>query len=290
MTRRSKLLGGGLVALLLLVAFGRSAIGQGTLTTLFDIIQGYPQRSKPTKNYDSRTAAIPARFSPFGEVYVQNPVPTKHLLADEGSYYVAGTTTSTSIGSSITMGTMGTSVSFSATKAALVLKNNDQPGPNSKRIYLDYVKFFNWTTAPTSAVSVNMAVEVDNVNRAPTAGNGTLTIVNANMDDATGSIANAFGFNIATTSMMTVPSAGAAARQVTQCMLKSQIPVVRDSLEAYFGAVEGAGGTMGTTGGRFVTNCAPVIIGPQQFVLIHVWAPSAAADPNTEYEMAWWER
>jgi hypothetical protein len=91
--------------------------------------------------------------------------------------------------------------------------------------------------------------------------------------------------------MLTIPAAGSAARQVTQCMLRSQIPVVRDSLECYFGAVDGAGGAMGTTGGRFVANGAPVVIGPQQWAIFHVWLPSQTGTTATaEYELAWWER
>jgi hypothetical protein len=280
-----KLKAAGLILLILVGAV--LAMGQGFNTISNVILSGFTQRAKPTARTDSASALSGARFGRYGEHYVSNVVPNKVLLADEGSYFVSGTTTSVSIGSPNTI-PFTQSTAFSATKAVFVIKNNDSVG--GKRIYLDYVKLFNWTTAPTSAVSVNMAVELDNVTRTPTAGGTAQTVVNANMDDATGSIALLTAVGSGAPLMLTVPAAGAGARQVTQCLLKSQIPVVRDSLECYFGAVDGSGGTMGATGGRFVSNGAPVVIGPQQYAVFHIWAPSAAADPNAEYELAWWER
>lgn len=242
---------------------------------------GTVSRVKPIRRADGATA--PDRVDTYGGYIVTNTIPTKHTLADEGSYFVASMTAGSS--QAIFNGT-----SFSATSGLIALKNNDQQGnPNSKRMYLDYVKLFGWSAVPTSATSVHMLVATDNINRAPSAGSTTMTINNVNMDDYTGSIAQAYAVNLQS-AQMTIPAAGPSVRQLTQCLLSSRIPVVQDSMECYFGAVEGAGGSIGTTAGRVVTNGAPVVIGAQQWAIFHVWMPSAAAVGSAELEVAWWER
>lgn len=272
------------VALAVMMMIAVLAMGQSFSNYL---MSGYTARSKPATRADSSTTIAGSRFGRYGESYVNSIVSTTHTLADEGSYFTA----IVSVGSS-QLYDAANSTSFSATKAVLALNNNDIAGAAAKRIYIDNVKLFNWTNVPTSSLSVNMAVSLDNTSRAPTANNGSMTINNVNMDDGSASIARAYYVNAQVGAGMTVPAAGTAVRQVTQCMLRSAIAVVRDSLECWFGAPGGNGGSVGTTGGRVVVSGAPIVIGPQQWALFHVWFPSAAAASvaGNEFELSWWER
>ena len=280
MTKREKMIV-GLLAILFVAVI---AMGQSFSNYSNAILNGFVARTKPTPSLDSVSAPGVARFSRYREPVVMNMVPTMHNLSDEGSYFTAVV----SIGSS-QLFDASLLATFSATRAVMALNNNDT---GTKRIYLDYVKLFNWTNVPTSSISVNMLVAVDSTSRLPTANNGSMTVQSANMDDVTGTIARAYYVNAQVGGGMTVPAAGSTGRQVTQCMLRSSIAVVRDSLECYFGAVDGAGGALGTAAGRFVANGAPVIIGPQQWATFHIWFPSAAAAAvaGAEFELGWWER
>src|SRR5437870_2109328 len=91
------------------------------------LIKGLVQRALPTLNPDSANNDIALRQEPSGGIYTQPLVRKHHVLADEGSYWVAN--------SGQTGITPPLGVGFVATVAALTIYNNDSA---QRRLFLDY--------------------------------------------------------------------------------------------------------------------------------------------------------
>lgn len=242
-------------------------------------------RTLPAATPDGPAAIGNPRGSRYLEQYVLSLVPTKHLLADEGQYFV---TTNPTPGTPITYALQ---TAFSDTSALIVIKNNDNPG--GKRIYLDFLKLL-LGAAPATTSSIQYAVKLDNINRQPTAGSQTLTPANANMDSASAPIAQVFAFNAAAP---TVPASSNSARVVARGTVEFGLNIAGDEYVIKFGQVEDPGATTlltaarATGSGRFADASAPIIIGPQQFAVIYLWMPGAATTaPTFEFELAHWER
>jgi len=223
------------------------------------------------------------RFDGYGAISITNPVPTKHVLADEGSYFYA---TNPTIDTQVTYGILA---SFSDTSATFAINNSDSP--TGKRIYMDFVRIAFTGAAPVipaSAIGAKMVVRLDSANRAPTAGNVSITPVNTNGDDPTGSIAKLSAFSGAA---MTLPAVGTAVKTAARAWMRHAIPVTQDELICLFGSLEAGGGVVGTAAGRVVSACNPVVIGPQQWALFHIYFPSNATTAAAfEYDLGWWER
>src|ERR1019366_772728 len=117
----------------------------------------------------SENVDAPVRMGRYGDVSVLSAVPTKHILADEGSYF---TITNPTPGAALAYGSAGTQASFSDTVPFFILKNNaSSSDPLAKRMYLDYIRLIQITgTAPATTTSVQMAIKLDNINCFPTAG------------------------------------------------------------------------------------------------------------------------
>jgi len=242
-------------------------------------------RTKPQKQPDG-TPPAQQRFDQYGSNYVESLVPTKHLLADEGSYFYA---TNPTIDTQVTYAIVA---SFSDTTATFAIKNNDQQGGGTyKRIYMDFVRIAFTGTAPVvpaSAIGAKMVIRVDSKDRTPTAGNVALTVFNSNMDDQTASIANVQAFSAGA---LTVPAAGTGVRTAGRAWMRHVIPVTQDELICMFGGIEAGGGVVGATAGRVVSAAPPVIIGPQQWGLFHIYFPSNATTAGAfEFDLGWWER
>src|SRR5262245_59353979 len=134
-------------------------------------VQGWARVSRALPQPFPDTQEVPLRASRYGGLLVDPVVPTKHLLAEEGSYYVV---TNPTPGTKIDYGSAGTQASFSDTVPFMLLKNNDAPG--GKRVYLDYVKLIQiGGTAPATTTSVQFAAKLDNKNRDNSAGTLTTT-------------------------------------------------------------------------------------------------------------------
>ncbi len=247
--------------------------------------QGIVSRARPVPpNVDG--ALIDQRFGRFGDIYALGVMPTDHVAADEGSYWVA---TNPTPSTGVAYGSGGTQATFADAAAAFVWKNNASAA-DGIRMYLKYVRMILGGTIPASSTSLQFAVKVDNGNRVPTANATAITPVNPNMDIGAGSGAPAGVVYVPNGGIPTVPAA-VSARLIGRGSLRQVIPVVLDELELRFGAVDGPGAVVATGAGRYVTSAPPVVIGPQQFALLHLWLPSGTTSPLTfEFETAWVER
>lgn len=88
------------------------------------------------------------------------------------------------------------------------------------------------------------------------------------------------------------------ARTVGRCSAANNGPVNGDKITLQFGRLGGGDTSRGSTAGRAVASaavtasCPPVIIGPGQTCLIHMWWPGVGLtwQPQQVVSLGWWER
>lgn len=225
----------------------------------------------------------PVRAGRYRELYALSLVRKSHLLADEGSFFVTNNAQT-----GIAMA--ATPTAFSATNPFVLLYNGDSAG--GKRIYLDAITLV-CTAADTAGTSLQAAVTIDTVNRYTSGGtNLTANIVNPNMDiSPRATVANVYAGNL------TASAATAGVRTVvgTRILKVKATPamVALDQITLNFGGVEGinfASSPLSGTTSVITVPMPPVIIGPGDSALVHLWLPSVSTGPSFEPEISWWER
>lgn len=227
----------------------------------------------------------------YGENYSLPLVVTRHMLADEGSYYVA---TNPTIGTGIQVAANVTA--FSDT-APMFLVNNNASVASGIRVYLDYVKLLPTGTLPTGTTWMDFAVKLDSVSRQTSAANKrtALTAANVNMDDSRA--ASALVYSYANASAMDTGASGVTARTVSRCRIPTSLGIAGDEYEVQFGAPDRDSAIAGLTAvraaapARLITHAAPIVLGPQQWAVIYMWWTNAATTAATfEFELGWFER
>jgi hypothetical protein len=247
------------------------------------------QRSLPNAISDLNTPPGPPRGWRFGEQAVINPHPSAAVMADEGTLIVASMTPGQ------TALQLGLSAAFSATAAAVVLINGDNPGnPNARRVIPRKLRF-QCNTAPTSATNWQYAVAIDNVNRQPTTitGGGNTAITPAT---ATAYPANANNTNMANSNPVlgrcyfpastsagappAIPAAGPAARYLSTGFMRAQIPVAGDEYNLVFGVLDEPGPMLVTAApagaSRIVVPHEPISLDPGHCLIVYLWGASNA--------------
>jgi hypothetical protein len=208
-------------------------------------------------------------------------------LADEGAYFVAN--------NAQTGVAMTTTVAFSATAPFLIIQNTAAAG--GKKIYLDYLDLV--TTAAGSAASgltlIQAAVYLDSILRYSSGGtNLTANIVCPNVSLSPTSVAAVYVGAI-------TAAAASAARAV--CGLRTIRPTVSGTVADVVGDTKhfSFGGGALAHGGMAITVASPnvipvqmppIVIGPQQSALIHLFYAAATTPVAASYapELAWSER
>lgn len=249
---------------------------------------GVVSRSLPQAATD--TLAQEMRIGRYREPYALSLIRKQHLLADEGSYRVANNNNQTGI-------TDNAGTAFSATLATVLVYNSDSPGnAGAKRIYLDFININAVTanTAASTAGSIQGAVYIDAGNRYTSGGtNLTANIINPNGDLANSSIAQVY------CGALTVAAATGAVRAVNPFMAirlaasGTAFNVAGENMYFNFGPVEGNQGTITIANANNINvPLPPLIIGPQQCVLLYLWyaAGTTNAAGTIAPTVAWWER
>lgn len=271
------------------------------------LMKGRVSRKRPQPDVDGGRDGEPCRIGRYDEQYVMSPVTKKHLLADEGGYMTA------TMLPAATALQLGISATFSATAAAIAFFNSDSAGKtDALRIYLDYIRFL-VITPPTSATNLLFASALDKKDRTPTTisngaggtGPGTPATVTAYRspvfcvnEDESPVIAGIpyFPLSTAAGAPPTVPAAGPDARTIVgNCSLRAQIPVAGDEYFIDFGGdvPSQALVTAAPAGAsRVVVSHPPVVLGAQQWFLLHMWGLSnaTAGIAFAGLDMGWWER
>lgn len=242
------------------------------------VIDGLVSRVLPGPSVDDPQSPKSVRLGRYREEYNLSLIPTTHLLADEGSYFVTENPTP---GTSIAM---AVSATLSETSSYFLAIQNTAPS-GGVRIYPAYVKL-TCEQAPASGTAMQLFAKTD-VLSSYTSGGTALTPACPNSDVSPGSVAKInFG------ALTTVARTGAA-RTVYNGQPRQVIPVVGDTYLINFGCVEFAGpGVLNGSNPQFIpVGAAPVIIGPQSCLLIGAFFPSNSATPaKFEVEIGHWER
>lgn len=249
------------------------------------------------------------RVGRYGDQFMLAPMVGEPILCDEGSLMMS------SMLPSATALQLGLSATYSATAAAIVFKNNAPVGSSSPRCHLRDIHFL-CAVPPTSATGILYATAVDNVNRAPTTVSGigapgtpaTVTAYQApsvctNIDEAP-SINGVCWFPLSTAAGAppTIPAQGSNARiLVGNGNLRTVIPVgattsgVQDDYRIVFGATDKAAvSSLRSSAGamNIVEPHIAVTVGPQEFFILYLWAPSnaTAGFAFAGLDVSWFER
>jgi hypothetical protein len=225
------------------------------------------------------TEEAPIRLGRYGEMITQGFPRSKHVYADEGSYYIS---TNPTIGTSIAHVVLA---AFDDTKPYIYLRNTEQAqNTQAKRIYLDYIKLL-CKVVPASAVEWGYAGILDYAVARLTTGASQIIPVNANGDIVVPSVASLYvGANTCI--------AGTSARKVCRGRWRGVVPTIYDEYVIVFGAAEGGGSFAGAAAsGRCVSPAPPVILGPGQNFCLNLFGTSnAATAAEFELEIGHWER
>lgn len=250
------------------------------------LFRGLVSTLLPSVNADSQNNDVAQRLDAFGGAFVQARIRKAHVLAREGSYFLANNA-QTGIAT-------GTAAVFAATTPTLIVQNLDSPG--GKSIYFDYLALI--TTAAggfaSAGVNLQLVTVLDNGLRYVSGGTRlTANIVSPNMKlAAQKSVADIyFG-------ALTASAATGAARTI--CGLRILRPAVSATVLDVIGELKvlNFGGVELTMNGSITVANAnqiphplpPHIIGPQQSLLVYLLlngtTPAAASYAP---EPGWWE-
>ena len=253
--------------------------------------KGIVSRILPAANPDFPQEDVPPRLGRYGELYDLSLVRKQHLLADEGSYFLANNNSQTGILSSAATG-------FVATTPAMTVYNGDSPtNPEYKRLYLDFLSLVTTVvgSAASGLVNLQAAIVIDQGNRYSSGGTDlTANIVSPNMDLNAKSIATVkFG-------AITATSATASARFVDPLHIirasvsGTVLDVVGEQKIFNFGGVEGVmnGSITVANANNIPIQEPPVILGPNQTALLYLWQNVGGTNVAATYapNLGWWER
>jgi len=255
------------------------------------LVRGRISRSLPQQDVDGGRDGEPLRAGKYGEAVVLPMVRKQHNLADEGSYFVASSGSATGI-------LFSPAVGWVATTPCCVIYNSDTVTATSKRIYLDYINLVTTVvgSAASGLVRVEAAVYTDTGNRYASGGTEiTANIYSPNMDVAArNSVARAY-FGAITASAASGSVRPVVPYRVLRATVSGTVAdVVGETKWFNFGGVEGAlNGSITIANANFITvPLPPIIIGPQQCVLLYVWQNVGGTPVAATYapEIGWWER
>lgn len=229
------------------------------------------------------------RIGNFGENYGLTPLPDEMASADEGSFFTcANATPGTGIATAAAVS------AFSGTNAFLVA-HNISTGDGGRRAYLNHLRLI-LTTAPAGTVAMHFAAVRSRVSREPTAANARTVYEPVNAARAAGreSILEVFGW--AAAAAMTVPAAEVSDKVVARWTIPTGLGIVGDQYLIKFGSAAGTGGAGPLTAVRathpcdFLVYAPPIIIEPDDWVVIHRWWVTEATAPAFEFELGHRER
>lgn len=243
-------------------------------------------RTKPHPELDGTD--VDPRLSRYREQMMVPSILTKHPLADEGSYFVANN-------GQTGIATAAAPVAFSATNPFLVIFNGANPSDDfAPRLYLDYAMLM-VTAAGTAGTSVQIAITKDLGNRY-TSGGTDLTLAIANTGPtSSGSLTRVYAGNI------TASAASSNAKTVvgnrTLKNMTAPAPTIGDQYTLRSGAADMAENLIYSNAGTTLTqvlnmtqSVPPIIIGPNESLLIHLWIVTQSAASSYAPELGWWER
>lgn len=233
-------------------------------------------RTRPHAELDGTD--VDPRLSRYREQMVVPAIVTKHALVDEGSYFIANN-------AQTGLATAAAPVAFSATNPFLLIFNGSNPSDDfASRIYLDYLMLLA-TAAGTAGANVQFAITKDLGNRYTSGGTDLTPFIANTGPTSLGSLTRVYAGNITASA-----ASGNAKTLVGNRWLKGAIPVIGDQYTARFGAAGVPDVLSISTILANVQNLPPIVLGPNESLLFHLWLPSQSAASSFAPELGWWER
>jgi len=199
-------------------------------------------------------------------------------LGDQGNFFVGNTPTP---GTGIISGAVAT---FVETTPVLVMFNSS----NTTSIYPMYLATHMTVIGTGVATAVNWTFTMDAGNRL-TSGGTALNIQNVNMNSNTATAA------IVTVGAITATAATGARRIVGNAVVKDTVlEVVHDTTAFNFGGgsqYSSSSTAKNTTTPTYAAhNMAPLVIGPQQSLVVYSWGVTKTGGTTYEFHMGWVEK
>ena len=234
-------------------------------------------RKRPTPLADGQVDSSPIRLTPYGELAV-SPMGKLVQLADEGSYF-------TIINPALLTGlaTIAAPVTGADIEPFIIIRNNDVVG--GKRIYPDYIRLL-CSAAGTAGTDLHVAVKLDNVPRYTSGSTLTTTPKNTNMASGEQSIAQVYA------GPLVAAAASVAQRIIAHTQLKDHIPLTGDEYILKFGheATPSHPDKLSAVSAGYVAGMPPVVLGPGDSMLVHLFIVTQSAASSNELDMGWYER
>lgn len=241
---------------------------------------GEVDRTKPHAELDGTD--IDCRLSRYRELSVMPFSYTKHPLVDEGSYFICNN-------AQTGLATAAAPTAFSATNPFLIIYNGSDPSDDfALRYYIDSLLLLA-TAAGTAGTSIQFAITVDVGNRYTSGGTDLSANTKACGPTSLGSLAKIYAGNL------TASAATAVAKTLVgnRCFktATAPAPTANDTYVIRSGApsLADCGVTAGT---QTISTCnvPPIVLGPNQSLLVHLWLPAQSAASSYAPELSWYER
>lgn len=246
-------------------------------------------RSAAQRIGDAMAGIFGPRVNQFRDQMVIPLFPGMQPMADEGSYFVAGSAaiqgaSTTTVQPGTGLATIAAPTTFVDTAPFILLKNNNAV-PSSgvgTRIILDYIKL-KTTAAGTAGTSIRWLSALDAANPLRYTSGGTILVPsNVNQDDG-----NVSGATIYAGPIVATARNGGARAPFGNILLKNAIGAAGDSWLIRFASPDGQNTLPGTVG---METHPPVVIGPQQIYTGHLVIPAQSAASSYEIEVGYIER
>jgi hypothetical protein len=178
------------------------------------------------------------------------------------------------------LATIAAPTALADTSPFVVIKNGAAVDDGT-RVSIDYIRLI-CTAAGTGGTSLRYDVKTDQGStRLPTSGNTTLAVNPVNRDCGVQSITRIDAGAL-------VAPAASDAKLVYGGLLKNAIPAAGDVYTLLFNDENPA--VVNAIATQVMFAHGPLIIGPQQFALLHLWLPSQSAASSYEVEVGISER
>jgi len=236
-------------------------------------------QSMPAQPDGGDSGVFGTRMGKYNEVYTMTPLPPKQVLADEGAYFTAN---NAQAGLALNISATG----FLSAVPYLMVYNGAQPSAAGTRVYFDYATL-STTATGVSGSNVQIAIVTDTGNRYVSGGtNLTSNIVLANQDSGMRSQCQVYCGVLA----VSTPT-GTARTVVGNRMLSSGSPVIGDEYSILFGPTDIQQQINISTIKKTTDSVPPIVIGPNQSMLLYVWEPTMATTGSAYApEVGWVER
>ena len=211
---------------------------------------------------------------------VSSIFPGDYGACDEGSFFVTYQAATASTAATTTTATIGQA------NPTFALFNNNAVGTNNPNIYLRYIKLL-VTAVGSGNSSLNYVSTTDTLLSKLTTATTALTVNNTNSNSSTVSKGVPYG------GVLVAAASSASARIVGQGQITGALQVAYDEYIFYFGQPVFGGDMIGTQTlvKRISIPHSPVVIAPQAWYTLGLWAANTAAAANTVgIECGWIER